>query len=121
MKPGPQPWNAGITPGLRPQDEPVRPDPEQVLAELTERVERLEAALSLREGTVGTTNWVNVEVESIVAATEKAIYVRTPDGEEVWLPRSQLSEGEKYQKGWTELTLSVTEFIAREKGLKGVG
>lgn len=51
-------------------------------------------------------------------ATEKALLVEV-DGEEVWLPRSQIveDESEALEEGDTG-TLAITQWIAREKGLE---
>jgi hypothetical protein len=48
--------------------------------------------------------------------TEKALLIEY-DGEEVWLPLSQVSEGEKYEEGDEEVTVSITEWIAKQKNL----
>ncbi len=65
---------------------------------------------------MGTSNWVHVDVDEIIRETEKAFLVRI-DGDEVWLPKSQLSDADDYEQGDTDCTMSISEFIAKEKGL----
>ncbi len=65
---------------------------------------------------MGAGNWVHVDVNEILRATDAALLCQIGDVE-VWLPRSQISEGEQYEAGDTDVTLSVSEWIAREKGL----
>lgn len=66
---------------------------------------------------MGASNWVHLDVIVISRETEKAFLVVLDSGEEVWLPKSQIADAEDYQPGDADLTLSVTEYIAREKGL----
>lgn len=61
-------------------------------------------------------NYVHVEVDEIVRETEKAFLVRIDD-EEFWLPRSQVADDADYEEGDKDCTMSITEFIAKEKGL----
>lgn len=60
--------------------------------------------------------WVHLNIEEIKKETDKAFLV-TIDGEDYWLPKSQISDAEDYCDGDQDVTLSVTEFIAEEKGL----
>ncbi len=61
-------------------------------------------------------NYVHLEVDEIMAETEKAFRVRIGD-EEYWLPFSQIADSDDYQAGDKNCTMSVTEWIAKEKGL----
>jgi len=65
---------------------------------------------------MGQSNWVHIEVEEIVCETDKAFLCRV-DGEEHWFPKSQVSNPEDYEEGDADVTLSITEWIANEKGL----
>lgn len=65
---------------------------------------------------VSHSHWVHLEDCSVKRVTEKAILIEH-DGEEVWLPISQVSEGEKYEEGDEDVTISITEWIAKQKGL----
>lgn len=65
-------------------------------------------------------NYVHLDFEEIVAETEKAFLVRLGDdldNEEVWLPFSQIADAEDYSVGDKDGTISVTEWIAKEKGI----
>ena len=62
-------------------------------------------------------NWVHLEFEEIVRGTEKALLVRLAEGEEVWLPLSQIADADDYRAGQKSGTISVTEWIAQQKGL----
>lgn len=63
-------------------------------------------------------HYVHLNDCEVKRTTEKAILIDY-EGEEIWLPRSQVSEGDKYEAGDTGVTISITEYIAREKGLEG--
>lgn len=62
-------------------------------------------------------NWVHLDVEEIVQETEAAFLLRLDGGEEIWLPKSQIDDAEAYTVGDEDLTVSVTEWIAKQKGL----
>ncbi len=63
--------------------------------------------------------WVHLDILLIKKETDKA-FLCVIDGaeEDVWIPKSQCSDPDDYAEGDTNLTLSVTEFIAKEKGLE---
>ena len=64
--------------------------------------------------------WVHLDVTEILSETDKAFLVvleGKEDTDAIWLPKSQISEAEKYRALDCNVTLSVTEWIAREKGL----
>lgn len=63
-------------------------------------------------------NWVHLDFEKIVRETEKALLVEMPDGEEVWLPLSQIADQDDYHVGDGPGTISITEWLAREKGFE---
>jgi hypothetical protein len=65
---------------------------------------------------MGASNWVDIEVELIKKMTDKAMLCVIGD-EEVWLPFSQVAHDEDYEEGDENLTLSITEWIAEQKGL----
>ena len=66
---------------------------------------------------MGQSNYVHLDVDEILKETAKAFLVLLPDGEEVWLPFSQVADHEAYAVGDTGVTISITEWLAREKGL----
>jgi hypothetical protein len=61
-------------------------------------------------------SWIHLDVDKIVRATDKALLLRI-DGEEYWIPLSQIAGPDDYDEGDEDCTVSVTEWIAREKGL----
>lgn len=60
--------------------------------------------------------WREIEFTEIVHTTDTALLVLIGD-EEVWIPRSQVEDGESVEEGDGPGTLVVSEWIAREKGL----
>ena len=61
--------------------------------------------------------WVHLDVEEILRETDKAFLVRLEDGREEWLPFSQIADPDEYQVGDRDCTVSITEWVARQKGL----
>lgn len=61
-------------------------------------------------------NWVHLEDCNILLLTEKAAYVEW-DGERHWLPLSQISDPDTLEAGDSGVTVSVTEWIAEQKGI----
>lgn len=57
-------------------------------------------------------------MDFIEKITEKAMLVSIGD-EWIWLPLSQVADADDYEEGDEDCTISVTEWIAREKGLEG--
>jgi hypothetical protein len=66
---------------------------------------------------VSDSNWVHLDVELIVRETDKALLLRLEDGEEVWIPLGQIADADSYSAGDTNCTVSVTRWIAEQKGL----
>lgn len=62
-------------------------------------------------------HWVYIAIDEILRETDRAFLVSI-DGDEVWLPRSQIADADDYEVGDQDVTLGITEFIAREKGLE---
>ena len=63
-------------------------------------------------------NWIHVEYEAIRAVTEKAVLFII-EGEEVWLPFSQIASADRddLEAGQESGSVSITEWIASQKGL----
>jgi hypothetical protein len=62
--------------------------------------------------------WVHLEVEEILKETDNAFLLILRDWEgEFWIPKSQVSDSGDYEEGDVDCTISVTEWIANEKGL----
>lgn len=62
--------------------------------------------------------WVHLDFEEILRETDKALLVRFEDGEEHWIPLSQIADSDDYSEGDVNGTISITEWIANEKGLE---
>lgn len=66
--------------------------------------------------TKGTGNWTHVDVTEIVAETHSALLLRIKD-EEYWIPKSQIADTGDYKEGDTDCVVSITDWIANEKGI----
>ena len=62
-------------------------------------------------------NWVHLEVAKIERETEAAYLLTLEDGEQVWIPKSQISDPDELKAVDEDLTVSVSEWIADQKGL----
>ncbi len=69
---------------------------------------------------MGASSWVHVRVDAVLRVTERAALLDV-NGEEVWVPLSQVADAADLSAGPGERTVSVTEWVAREKGLEGEG
>lgn len=61
-------------------------------------------------------SWVEVRVSVVKKKTPAAVLVITYDGDEVWLPLSQL-ECDEIEEGETDITVSIPRWLADEKEL----
>ncbi len=61
--------------------------------------------------------YVHVEFEQILQETDAAFLITIQD-EDVWLPKSQIANPEDYTEGDAGGTISITEWIANEKGIE---
>jgi hypothetical protein len=66
---------------------------------------------------MGFSSWVHLDVDLVVAESENALLLEI-DGDQHWIPKSQISEPGTYAKGDKDVTVSVTEWIAKQKGLE---
>ena len=66
---------------------------------------------------MGASNWVYLDVQEILRETDKAMLLRLESGEEVWIPLSQIDDADTYSEGDRSCMISVTEWIAEQKGL----
>ena len=62
-------------------------------------------------------NWVHLDVKSILEETDKALLLELMDGRKTWIPLSQISDSDIYRKGDKDTTVSVTEWIADKSNL----
>ena len=62
--------------------------------------------------------WVHLDVLLVKKATPEA-FLLTIDGidEDHWIPKSQMADPDNYEEGDENVTVSVTEWIAQQKGL----
>lgn len=67
---------------------------------------------------MGASNFVHLDDCNILAVTDKAVLIQH-DGQEYWIPVSQLADGEDhpYEKGDKEITVSLSEWICKAKGI----
>ncbi len=63
--------------------------------------------------------WIHLDVSEIVKTTEGALLCRIGD-DEMWIPRSQIADGDDYSAGDAGLTLSVTRWFAGKEGLSEI-
>jgi hypothetical protein len=61
--------------------------------------------------------WVHVEAD-ILEVTDKAILIEVVDIGSCWIPKSQLDEPDRYEVGDVDIIVSMTRWIANEKGLE---
>lgn len=68
---------------------------------------------------MGQSNYVHLESCDIITVTEKAVLIEY-DGEKHWIPVSQLADGEDHnlEAGDKDITVSITEWIAEQKGIE---
>lgn len=66
--------------------------------------------------------YVHLEGCTVVKVIEKAILICIdPDysTEEIWIPRSQIADhGDNLDEGDVGVTVSITEYIAKQKGIE---
>jgi len=65
---------------------------------------------------MGFSNWVHLDVEEIKAETDAAFLIVLDDGE-YWIPKSQICDPEDYERGDVGITMSISEWIAEQKGI----
>lgn len=63
-------------------------------------------------------NYVHLDVAKIKRETDAAFRLRLEDGTEYWIPKSQIADPDDYKEGDENCTVSVTEWIAEQKGIK---
>ena len=63
--------------------------------------------------------YVHLEDCQILSVTPKAIYIDY-EGLAMWIPISQIADGEdhKFERGDKNVTVSITEWIAGQKGIE---
>lgn len=66
---------------------------------------------------MGMSNWVHLDVAKILIESEKAFFLEIDGGETVWIPKSQISEPEILAVGDEDVTVSISAWIAEQKGI----
>lgn len=68
---------------------------------------------------MGQSNYVHLEDCNVLVVTPKAVLIEVAD-EKHWFPVSQLADGEDHnlEEGDKGITISVTEWIAKQKGFE---
>lgn len=64
-------------------------------------------------------SWVHISVEEIIRETDSTFLFQIGD-DQVWIPRSQVANPDDYEEGDKDLTVSITEWIAKQNGLEGL-
>ncbi len=62
--------------------------------------------------------FTHVEVERVVSETANA-FLLSIDGSEHWIPKSQIADPDTYERGDENVTISMTDWIAKQKGIEG--
>jgi hypothetical protein len=69
------------------------------------------------EKTKGVSGYVDLAVKRIASETDAAFFFELEMGEKVWFPKSQIADPDDYEADDEDLTVSVTEWILKQKGL----
>ncbi len=65
---------------------------------------------------MGSGNYVHLDVDEILRETDGAFLLKIGD-EELWVPKSQISDASDYGEGDEDCTVSVTKWFADKEGL----
>ena len=66
---------------------------------------------------MGASYYVHLEGCEVVAQTESALLINYDDTE-YWIPRTQIKGEDTYDVGDEDVTISITEWIAKKKGIE---
>jgi hypothetical protein len=66
---------------------------------------------------MGQSNWVWLEGCRVKKITAAAILIEYDD-EEHWIPISQIDQPDRLEQGDEDITIGVTEWIAKQKGIQ---
>lgn len=71
---------------------------------------------------MGQSNYVHLEGCNIHAVTDAAILVEFDLSDDAavveWFPKSQVADADDFEKGDRDVTVSITEWIAKQKGIE---
>lgn len=62
-------------------------------------------------------DWVHLDVDLIKKETDKA-FLLVIDGDEFWVPKSQVSDHDDYEEGDKDVTMSISQWFADKEGLE---
>lgn len=65
---------------------------------------------------MSSSRYVHLDVDLILKRTDKALLLRVGD-EEHWIPLSQIADADDFEEGDENCTVSITDWIANERGL----
>lgn len=66
---------------------------------------------------MGASKWIHLEDVTVVRETDRAFLLRLDDDSEHWIPKNQVSEPDTYEEGDEGVTVSISEWIAEQKGI----
>lgn len=69
---------------------------------------------------MSSSNWIHIQVEEIIKVTERAFLCQVGEDQH-WIPMSQINTPDDYVEGDKDITLSITEYIAKQLGLEEEG
>lgn len=61
--------------------------------------------------------WVHLDVKCVKSETSAALLLILEDGDELWVPKSQISDEEDYDVGDCDCVVSVSEWWAERNGV----
>lgn len=61
--------------------------------------------------------WIHLDNVTVRKKTGLAFLLVLDDEEEYWIPISQVSDADNYDEGDENVSISITEWIASEKGI----
>lgn len=61
-------------------------------------------------------NWIHLDDVFVIKVTDSAFLIEVDD-EQHWIPRSQVADPDDYKQGDQNASMSITEWIAKQKNL----
>ena len=65
---------------------------------------------------MSTSRWIHLDDVNILKETDSAFLIEIEEGE-FWIPRSQIADADDYREGDEGASMSITEWIAGQKGI----
>ena len=60
--------------------------------------------------------WIHLDDVNVLKETDKAFLIEVEEGE-FWIPKNQVSDPDDYSEGDEGASMSITEWIAGQKGI----